>query len=126
MAGLSAASPVATAWQQTAPERWLSEHEQVVSRWVGDFTITVTFIRRFPMRTVPCQPVVPALASVTIPLSRRDFPSLNACHEAALLKITSVQPLIVARFFSDTTCDATVGLFGEMKNHWDDPGVIGI
>jgi hypothetical protein len=45
--------------------------------------------------------VLPALASVTRPLSKSDFPSLNACHEAAALIVASVHPLIVAGVFRD-------------------------
>lgn len=62
---------------------------------------TLTFINRFPTRTVPDHPVAPVLASATAPVSKRDFPSLNACHEAAALNVASVQPLIVAAVFSD-------------------------
>lgn len=70
--------------------------------------MTDTLMSRLPIRTVPCQPVVSALASTTIPLSSKDFPSLNACHEAALLKIASVHPLIVGGFFSDPLHGATL------------------
>jgi hypothetical protein len=37
----------------------LSAHGQRVSKSVGDFTVTLTFISRFPTFTVPCQPVAP-------------------------------------------------------------------
>jgi hypothetical protein len=65
-----------------------------VSKFVGDFTVTLTRICRLPTRTNPCQPVAPAFASVTIPLSKSALPSLNACHVAAALNVDSVHPLI--------------------------------
>jgi hypothetical protein len=57
-------------------------------------TVTRTFITRFPARTVPVQPSPVRVASVTSPRSINDFPSLNACHDAAARTVASLHSLI--------------------------------
>ena len=73
----NAASPAATAWQQSSPVARFSGQGQRVSRSVADFTVTLTRSGRLPALTLPCQPVSVAFASVTAPLREHGPPFLE-------------------------------------------------